>query len=94
MSAVCLVIPPSVFLLDERVFVSLGILRVAAVLEQAGHQVEVLDLSGIENYLEAAADHAKASTAAVFGLTTTTPQLPAARAIVYWSPRYQGKCES
>ena len=81
-STVCLIIPPSVFLLDERVFVSLGILRVAAVLERAGHQVEMLDLSGIENYLDAAADHAKASPAAVFGLTATTPQLPAAGAIV------------
>ena len=70
------------FLLDERVFVSLGILRVAAVLERAGHQVEVLDLSGIENYLEAASDHATASAATIFGLTATTPQLPAARAVI------------
>jgi anaerobic magnesium-protoporphyrin IX monomethyl ester cyclase len=46
---VCLIIPPSAFLLDERVFVSLGILKVAAVLEQAGHDVEVLDCSGIVN---------------------------------------------
>ena len=58
---VCLVIPPSVFLLDKRVFVSLGVLRVAAVLERAGHAVEVLDLSGIENYLDAVEDHAKSS---------------------------------
>lgn len=79
---VCLIIPPSVFLLDERVFVSLGILRVAGVLEQKGYPVEVLDLSGIENYLEAVADHAKASPASVFGLTTTTPQLPAARMVI------------
>ncbi|MHC4134464.1 MAG: hypothetical protein ACYS0K_05720 [Planctomycetota bacterium] len=43
-------IPPSVLLLDERVFTHLGILRVAAVLEQAGHEVEMLDLSGMENY--------------------------------------------
>ena len=56
MMPVCLVIPPSVFLLDKRVFVSLGVLRVAAVLERAGHAVEVLDLSGIENYLDAVED--------------------------------------
>ena len=49
---VCLVIPPSAFLLDERVFTSLGILKVAAILEEAGFSVEVLDLSGIENYEE------------------------------------------
>ena len=74
---VCLVIPPSVFLLDERVFMTLGILRVAAVLEQAGTAVELLDLSGVENYEEAARDHAASTAARVFGLTATTPQMPA-----------------
>ncbi len=82
MTTVCLIVPPSVFLLDERVFVSLGILRIAAVLERAGYPVEVLDLSGIENYLEAVEDHAKVSAATAFGLTTTTPQLPAARKVI------------
>ena len=38
---ICLLIPPSLFLLDERVFMSLGILKVAAVLEQEGVGVEV-----------------------------------------------------
>ena len=74
---VCLVIPPSVFLLDERVFMTLGILRVAAVLERAGIEVEMLDLSGIENYPDAVRDQAAASEAGVFGLTATTPQMPA-----------------
>lgn len=74
----CLVIPPSEFLLDERVFVSLGILKVAAVLEAAGHTVELLDLSGIENFVEVAELHARNSRARVFAFTTTTPQLPAA----------------
>ncbi|MFH0923805.1 MAG: radical SAM protein [Candidatus Falkowbacteria bacterium] len=77
---VCLIIPPSGFLLDERVFMSLGILRVAAILEKSGIAVEVLDLSGISNYLEAAADHATATKTRIFGLTATTPQLPAAMA--------------
>jgi radical SAM superfamily enzyme YgiQ (UPF0313 family) len=75
---VCLIIPPSVFLLDERVFMTLGVLRIAAVLERAGHAVEVLDFSGVANYQEAAADHAKLTDAGVFGITATTPQLPAA----------------
>jgi len=79
---VCLIIPPSAFLLDERVFMNLGILKVAAVLEQAGYGVELLDLSGIENYTDAVADHALDSPAEIFGLTATTPQLPAARQIV------------
>jgi len=42
--AVCLIIPPSIFLLDERVFMTLGILKVAAVLEQRGIEVQMLDL--------------------------------------------------
>ena len=51
-ASICLIIPPSVFLLDERVFMSLGILRIAAVLENAGYSVDVLDLSGVKNYEE------------------------------------------
>ena len=78
MADICLITPPSLFLLDERVFMTLGILRVAAVLEEAGHNVEMLDLSGIENYEEVAALHAKSSPAKIFGLTATTPQLPTA----------------
>jgi anaerobic magnesium-protoporphyrin IX monomethyl ester cyclase len=70
-----------VFLLDERVFMTLGILRVAAVLEREGHRVEMLDLSGVENYSEVVRDHATNSDASVFGLTATTPQLPAATTI-------------
>ena len=78
MTSVCLVITPSVFLLDERVFMSLGILRVAAVLEAQRHPVEVLDLSGIENFEQVARLHAAQSPATHFGITATTPQMPAA----------------
>src|SRR5438552_5411506 len=75
---ICLVIAPSGFLLDERVFMSLGILRVAAVLEQRGIPVELLDLSGIENYEEVVRLHATQSAAVQYGITATTPQMPAA----------------
>jgi radical SAM superfamily enzyme YgiQ (UPF0313 family) len=75
MMTVCLIIPPSLFLLDERVFMTLGILRIAAVLEQAGIGVEMLDLSGVSNYLEAVGSHASASAAKMFALTATTPQM-------------------
>jgi radical SAM superfamily enzyme YgiQ (UPF0313 family) len=75
---VCLVIAPSGFLLDERVFMSLGILRIAAVLEQHGISVELLDLSGIDNYEEVVRIHAARSTATQYGITATTPQMPAA----------------
>ena len=86
MKPVCLIIPPSGFLLDERVFMSLGILRVAAVLERQGIPVEVLDLSGIANYPEAVADHAATTDASAFGLTATTPQLPAAGGLARANP--------
>lgn len=78
---ICLIIPPSIFLLDERVFMTLGILKVAAVLEQAGIKVEMLDLSGVENYEEVVRDHARSSSATCYGLTATTPQMPAATRI-------------
>ena len=47
---IALVIPPSPFLADERVFPSLGILKVASNLEKYGHKVDVVDLSGMKNY--------------------------------------------
>lgn len=80
---ICLIIPPSPFLTRERVFMNLGILRVAAVLEKAGHPVDLLDLSGIENYLDVMADYLEESPVSIFGLTATTPQLPATVNICY-----------
>jgi radical SAM superfamily enzyme YgiQ (UPF0313 family) len=56
---------------------SLGILKVAAVLEQEGVTVELLDLSGVTNYEEALAAHLTHSQADCFGITATTPQMPA-----------------
>ena len=70
---ICIITPPSCFLLDERVFMSLGILRVAAVLEMADHTVDHLDLSGVKNY-EDVVRHYKGSE--VFAITATTPQMP------------------
>jgi radical SAM superfamily enzyme YgiQ (UPF0313 family) len=75
---VLMITPPSIFLLDERVFVSLGILKVAAMLEKRGATVEHLDLSGIENFEQVAELAAARSGAMHCCITTTTPQLPAA----------------
>jgi len=72
---VCLITPPSPFLMDQRYFMSLGILKVGAVLEQSGIHVDHLDLSGIENYEDAVRDYPHD---AIFALTATTPQIPAA----------------
>jgi len=75
---VLLITPPSIFLLDERVFMSLGILKVAAVLEKNGFPVEFLDLSGIENFVEVTGIQAQSSSSKFAAITMTTPQLPAA----------------
>ena len=74
---ICLIIPPSPFLLNERVFISLGILRVAAVLRQEGYDVEVLDLCGVKNTDDVLAVYARLlGRNTTFGITATTPQLP------------------
>lgn len=76
---VCLVTPPSGFLIDERVFPSLGILRVGAVLERDGYVVDHLDLNGVEAYKEAVRMYvASCGDDTVFAITATTPQVPAA----------------
>jgi radical SAM superfamily enzyme YgiQ (UPF0313 family) len=72
---VVLIIPPSGFLIDERVFPSLGVLKVAAALERAKVPVRVADLSGARDLgksVDAIPD------ADVYGITATTPQMPAA----------------
>lgn len=74
--SVALITPPSPFLLDERVFVSLGILKVAASLRQHGHEVSFLDLSGVQNYLDVVTNFLTESDTDIIGLTATTPQLP------------------
>lgn len=78
---VCLITPPSIFLLDERVFMNIGVLKVAAALEARGTPVEMLDLSGVANYEEVIRQHARVSKAKFYGITATTPQIPAATKI-------------
>lgn len=78
---VSLIIPPSGFLLDERVFPTLGILKVAAVLEAGGINVDVLDLSGVPDTVAAVEHHLSTYHSDCYGLTATMPQMPAAAAI-------------
>ncbi|HKS10253.1 MAG TPA: radical SAM protein [Pyrinomonadaceae bacterium] len=77
----CFVIPPSVFLLDERVFMTLGILRVAAVVKESGYPLDMLDLSGIQNYVDVMRDYLNGHDTTTFCLTATTPQMPAVCAL-------------
>jgi anaerobic magnesium-protoporphyrin IX monomethyl ester cyclase len=76
---ICLITPPSPFLLDERVFLHLGILKVASSLEQQGYKVDFIDLSGITNFLDVVNNYIdinKDVENLVFGITATTPQVP------------------
>ena len=77
MSKICLITPPSPFLLDERVFLHIGILKVAAILERENYKVDFIDLSGVQNYLDVIQNYVKTNPdVRVFGLTATTPQIP------------------
>ena len=60
---------------------TLGILKIAAVLEKAGVTVDMLDLSGVENFEYVVHEYAESQSAPCFGLTATTPQMPAASKI-------------
>jgi len=75
MKKVCLITPPSPFLMDERVFCSLGILKIGTVLEDAGYAVDHIDLSGVPDYVAALERYDGART---FCITATSPQMPAA----------------
>ena len=55
----------------------IGILKVAAVLEERGYLVDFLDLAGVENCNEVLDTYLnKNSPIKIFGLTATTPQIP------------------
>lgn len=72
---ICIVLPPAPGLFDQRTNVPLGPLYVAAVLENAGHQVTVISLLG----------HSIPATwpeADLYALGFTTPQVGAVRGIV------------
>lgn len=87
---VTLIVPPSGFQLDERVYPMLGVLKVAAALRappgrdrQATHEVDVLDLSGTLSIGMAIYRHLYLhGPSAVYGITATMPQMPAAVEIV------------
>lgn len=75
-----MIVPPSGFLLDDRVFPALGVLKVAAVLEQSGVDVDVLDLCGESKVSELVSDHLETPSDA-YGITATMPQMPVAAEI-------------
>lgn len=73
---ITLIIPPSPFLMDERVFPSLGILKIASSLKENNHDVQLIDLSGKSDFLKSVIDQLKKHIPDVVGITSTTPQFP------------------
>ena len=80
---ICLIVPPSGFLADERVFPSLGLAKVAAMLKKSEqYDIAFLDLSGISNYQEIVAYYTAYHNPSYFGITCTTPQFPYVEKII------------
>ena len=71
--------PPSPFLINQKAFVPLGLLYLAAQARQAGHEVLVRDLAGRENDLPEALSDLQAD---LFGITASTPQYPWAKRLL------------
>ena len=78
---ITLIIPPSPYLHNDRVFVSLGSLYVAAVLEQKGWEVRVLDLKGQSNWQAKVRQIAERDNVLI-GITAVTPDFPVALQIL------------
>jgi radical SAM superfamily enzyme YgiQ (UPF0313 family) len=79
---VLLIIPPAPYLISDRAFPPLGILYVASDLQSRGVGVELCDLSGLKDWrkkLRAELESVKPDFA---GVTATSPDLPAALAIL------------
>lgn len=65
---VALIQPNSPFLINERVFPNMGIVRVGTQLKKDGHDVNIIDMSGRPKTRIPKAD--------VYGISSTTPQFP------------------
>lgn len=78
------IIAPSPFLSNEKVFPSLGILRIAAYLESQKFNVKILDLSGQQNVNKLIDFFIKENSIDVIGISAVSPQMP----IVYNIAKY------
>lgn len=71
---IVLINPPSSFLIDEKVFPSLGLLSIATEMKKKGMDVKVFDFNGEPDYeLEM---ESISGDFDIFGFTSTTPQFP------------------
>lgn len=75
---IALINPPSPFLIDDRVFLPLGILYIASMLREKGYKIEFYDLSKTKNWQEIV----KNIKTDVICVTGTTPHYPYMKEIV------------
>ncbi len=66
--------PPSGFLIDERVFLPLGIASVAAVARERGYDIKLLDLVSNEDYKTKVLNELDNGNYKTIGITATSPQ--------------------
>lgn len=66
--------PPSGFLIDERIFLPLGIASVAGYARNQGHDVDLLDLKSKEDYISRVLAAIRINNYDVVGITATSPQ--------------------
>ncbi len=71
---VLLVNPPSGFLIDDKVFLPLGIAGVASTAQQQGHHVDLLDLASVDDYAQRTVDAVTGGHYDAVGITATSPQ--------------------
>ncbi|MFH1500851.1 MAG: radical SAM protein [archaeon] len=71
---VLLVNPPSEFLIDQRVFLPLGLASVAAFSREKGVDVDLLDLAGVKDYRAAVQKKVSQGNFEAVGITSTSPQ--------------------
>lgn len=77
MKKICIIISDSIFLIDRRTMPFLGPLYVAAALEKNGYQVDVIDLSGVNNWEEVLTTYfSNLETTIPVALGGTSPQMP------------------
>lgn len=66
--------PPSSLLLEDKVMPPLGILYLAAWLEKHGHQAQVIDLAGVQDWRSHLYKEKSKLDCDIIGFTATTPQ--------------------
>ena len=69
-----LINPPSGFLLDEKVFLPLGIAGIASTAIERGHNVKLLDLTSDQDYQKIVLDEIWNNSYDAVGITGTSPQ--------------------